>query len=485
MNLSEILNNVDYILLHGGDKNISHISIDSRNIVKDSLFICISGFSTDGHSFINDACEAGATAIITEKGVMPPVGVTVIKVKESRIALAQIANNFYNNPGKNLKLIGATGTNGKTSITFFIQSIIMAYGKKTGIIGTIKTKIDNDSVNIDFATSTTPDTIELMQILSYMANQKAEYIAMEVTSHALSLYKVESLKFFVSVFTNLTQDHLDLHGTMENYRDAKAKLFTQSNYSVINIDDEYGPHMARIATGKVFSYSIEKQSNIQAKNIRYSPNGSMFNVSVFGSHYPFTLPIPGKFSVYNALGAIGVCYVLGIPIPIIQKALSNLTTVPGRIEKVDNDHNLNIIVDYSHTPDSLKSIILAVRQFTKGNVIIVFGCGGDRDKQKRPIMGQIASNFGDFIIVTSDNPRTEDPNQIIEEIVNGVINSNYDVIVDRKDAIYQAIKIANPDDSIIIAGKGHENYQIFKDRTIYFNDVEVSKKAVEELYGRN
>jgi len=479
LTLSQLLKNTEHSFIKEGDCQINHLTIDSRDMQPNTLFVCASAFNVDRHSFIEQAANEGAVAFIVEKDVEVPTGTIAVKVKNSRIALATIAANFYNNP--NIPTVGVTGTNGKTSVTFYVQSILMEHGKKAGLIGTVGTKINNEPINIKFATSTTPDTIELMQIIAHMKKNHVDYNVMEVTSHALALHKVDSLKFLVGVFTNLTQDHLDLHGTMENYRDAKAKLFTLSQNSLINIDDPYGSYMASVATGSVITYSIEKQSHIQAKNITYTPKGSAFDVVMFGESHSFKLPIAGRFSVYNALGAIGASHVIGVPMSVIQSALANLKTVPGRIEKVENTKGLNVIVDYSHTPNSLQIIIQTAKEFTAGNVITVFGCGGDRDAEKRPIMGAIAAKYSDFSIITSDNPRTEDPNKILTDIEAGMVGASYAKEVDRYEAIKQAINMASKEDTIIIAGKGHEAYQIFKDKTITFDDVQIAREIMGEI----
>lgn len=478
MNLFKLLKNVDHTIIQGEDREIAHLSIDSRNLRKDTLFTCISGFRADGHSFAREAAKGGAVAFITEKDIPPVEGVTVIKVENSRLALSYIAADFYNNPEKKMSYLGVTGTNGKTSTTYYLQRSLIEWGKKTGLIGTVETKINNSPVNIDFATSTTPDSIELMQILDYMAKRQVSHTVMEVTSHGLALHKVAPIEFDVSIFTNLTQDHLDLHGTMENYRDAKAKLFAQSKASVINIDDPYGEFMLK-KSNKSITYSLEKDSDIKAENISYSPKGVSFSVKLRDNSYDFSLPIPGKFSVYNSLGVIGAGILLDIPVEIIQKALANLAVVPGRVESVPNTKGLNVIVDYAHTPDSLRSIITAARDFTPGKVITVFGCGGDRDKAKRPLMGKVSSELSDFTVLTSDNPRTEEPLSIIEDISAGMSGA-YEKITDRKDAIEYAIKMATSADTVIIAGKGHENYQIFKEQTIVFDDVETAQKIIEK-----
>jgi len=482
MKLFDILKNVDYTIVQGEERDINYISIDSRNIRRNTLFICINGLHVDGHNFIKSAHADGTCAVVIDRDVEDlPKDITVIKVEKSRAALSYIAANFFNSPTEKLRLAGVTGTNGKTSTTYFVESLLHENKVKTGVIGTIETRIDSDIVQIDFATSTTPDSIELQQILAHMVKKDVDSVVMEVSSHALELHKVDGFLFEVSIFTNLTQDHLDLHGTMENYKRAKSKLFAISKNSVINIDDEVGQFMIEQSRGEVLTYSIEKDSDLMAKDIVYSSTGVDFNVCFKGEVHSFRVPIPGKFSVYNALGSIGAGIVLGIPFDVMQNALRNLRAVPGRIQSIDNNKNLTVIVDYAHTPDGLENIIGAVRDFTKGKVITVFGCGGDRDKTKRPLMGEIAGKMSNFCVITSDNPRTEDPDSIMDEIEVGVKpeNENYVKIVDRREAIKYAISMATEEDAVIIAGKGHENYQIFKDKSIHFDDSEVAKEILD------
>ena len=482
MKLEHLLKGLKYESVGDLDIEINHLTIDSRNVRKNTLFICIEGFKVDGHDFIEEAYESGAIAFVTSKDVPIPGGVKIF-VQNSRVAMAFIAENFYNFKREKVNLIGITGTNGKTSSAFYMHHILMKANKTTGLIGTVDTKINEEQLKVDFATSTTPDSIELMQILSAMTNRDASNIVMEVTSHALLLHKVENLEFEVSIFTNLTRDHLDLHKTMENYRDAKAKLFAQSKVAVINIDDEYGPFMAGICEN-TFTYSLHKDSDFKAENLTFTNYGTDFDVVIKGEKHKFNLPVLGKFSVYNALGVIVAAHVLGVDIDTIKEGIKTLNPVPGRIEKIENNLGINVIIDYAHTPDSLLSIINTVSEFTKGRVITVFGCGGDRDKTKRPLMGEIASKNSDITIITSDNPRTEAPYDILKDIESGThkkADNSVILIEDREEAIKEAIKFANKLDSIIIAGKGHENYQIFKDITIDFDDSYIAKKIIKEI----
>jgi len=478
-----MLGDVEYTLLQGTDTEIKNIVIDSRKVEAGDVFICIEGLQVDGHNYIDNALKAGAAAIIVSKDVELSGNGTIAKVSNTRAAMSIMAGNLYNWPGRKYPLIGVTGTNGKTSSTFFLESVLKEAGKKTGLIGTVAARVGDIPVKTEFATSTTPDPIELQQIFKEMLDDGVGNVVMEVTSHALEFRKMEGLSFAVSIFTNLTRDHLDLHGTMENYARAKARLFEKSDISIINIDDEYGKFMGDYAAGKIVTYSVNKPSDLQAVNVKYTSHGISFALKIEGELMDFEIPIPGKFTVYNALGVIGAALNLGISPNIIQKALKKLKGVPGRIQSIPNDKGIGVYVDYSHTPDSLKNILISVREFTSGKIITVFGCGGDRDREKRPIMGEIAAKLSDFSVITSDNPRSEDPQAIVDEVEAGVssVAKDYIKLVDRKEAIIYAINMAKAGDSVVIAGKGHESYQIFADRTIHFDDADEAAKALKGL----
>lgn len=486
MILKELIKNLKYIKLIG-NKNveISHLTIDSRKVKKGSMYGAIKGFNVDGHKFIKNCIENGASLIVCEdlEDFCIDDNVAILQVENTRKALAIIAKNFYNNPTKNINLIGVTGTNGKTSTTYFLEQILLEYKKTVGIIGTIEIRENGKKMEFDFSTSTTPDTIELNELFSTMVSDNIDNIVMEVSSHALELHKVEGCNFNIGIFTNLTQDHLDMHKSMENYLNAKSKLFGMCKVGIINIDDKYAQDIIKNASCKVFTYSIEKESDLQAINIQYFMDRVAFDVKINDKIENFILNIPGRFSVYNALSVIGACLMQNIPIDIIKEGIKNIEGVPGRIQTIPNNKGFNVIVDYAHTPDGLDNIIKAVREFTKGRVITIFGCGGDRDRKKRPIMGEISANLSDYTIITSDNPRSEVPESIIDEIETGIkpITNNYEKITGRKDAIYRGVSIAKANDSIIIAGKGHEDYEIFADKTIHFDDTEVAKEALEDL----
>ncbi len=485
MRLMDVFNNIEYKLINGTFKTeITSITIDSRKVQKGSLFVCIKGFNTDGHKYIKSAIEKGASAILLSDSVKDiPREIAVVKCKDTRETLAYAAMNFYGNPSKKFNLIGVTGTNGKTSSVYFMENILKECKRKVGIIGTVQTRVGEEELNIDFATSTTPDTIELNMIFDEMAKKKVKDVVMEVSSHALELKKVDGCNFEIGIFTNLTQDHLDLHKTMENYCDAKARLFKMCQYGIINADDKYANEIIKKASCDVYTFGIEKECDFKAYNIEYLMDKVKFDVNIKGKTENFVLNVPGRFSVYNALGVIAASVKLGISVKTIRKGIENIKGVPGRIQNIKNEKGFNVFVDYAHTPDGLENIIKSIKEFTEGKVITVFGCGGDRDRKKRPIMGEIAAKLSDYTIITSDNPRSENPESIINEIEEGFKEKSvkYEKIVDRKDAIFKAIQTAQKNDSVIIAGKGHEDYEIFADRTIHFDDSEVAQEALRAL----
>lgn len=486
MKLNEILINVEGKLLQGNtDIDINLITIDSRKAdTSASMFVAMVGMSVDGHRFIQGAYDKGCRAVIIERDVENlPKDMTVFKVESSRTALAVMAGNFYDTPSEEMNMIGVTGTNGKTSTTYFMESVLNYVKRKTAVIGTVEIRIGGKKRDIDFATSTTPDTLELNQMLRIMADESVEDVIMEVSSHGLQLQKVDGIDFEIGIFTNLTQDHLDFHKTMENYCKAKAKLFKMCRHGVVNVDDKWADKIIEDATCDIITYGIDSECDLKAKNIEYRMDRVLFTVNIKGEDVDFELMVPGRFSVYNALGVIGASLAMGIAVEDIKAGINSIKGVPGRIQNVPNDKGFNVIVDYAHTPDGLENILNSVREFTKNRIITVFGCGGDRDRTKRPIMGEIVAKLSDVAIVTSDNPRSEEPEAILKEIEPGVkaVTDDYIMLADRKEAIYKAVNMAREGDSIVIAGKGHENYQILKDKTIHFDDTEVAKEALEEL----
>lgn len=479
MILSALLQNVDWTLLYGEEKEINKITYDSRKVQKDDLFVCITGFQTDGHKYAQKAIEAGATAILCEKEIQSDnKDITILQTSNTRHALAILSANYYNHPCNSMNVIGVTGTNGKTTTTYLIKSVLDTIGHKVGIVGTIENRIGDKILHAD---RTTPESLELQELFYEMKQENVTDVVMEVSSHSLDLHRVDGIKYNIGIFTNLTQDHLDYHKTMENYKIAKSLLFQRSEKSVINIDDNAGEFMKQNAKGEVLTFGIDKQADITAKEIDISADGVKFTLCYDNKQYVVSLHTPGRFSIYNALGAIGACIFMGIAIEDIIAGLNSNAGVAGRFQTVKS-HKANAIIDYAHTPDGLENILNTAREFVKGKIITVFGCGGDRDKTKRPIMGEIAGKLSDYCIITSDNPRTENPSSILDDVEEGMkkTNCNYIKLVDRREAICHAVEYGQKGDLIVIAGKGHENYQIFADKTIHFDDVEEVKKAFGE-----
>lgn len=443
------------------DLDITSIAYDSRKVVEGGVFVCIKGYETDGHKFAQAAVANGAAVIVAEDKV--DVDIPVVYVENSRRAIAELACTLYGEPSKKLSLVGITGTNGKTTITYLIKSILEAANKRVGIIGTNQNIIGDKVLLTKSTTPTTPNALELQQLFTEMVHYGAEYVVMEVSSHALELDRVYGCEFDVGVFTNLTQDHLDFHKTMENYLNSKAKLFELSKKGVVNFDDDGGKTIVNNGDCNcILKTGLGEGCDLRAENIKITSRGSQFDMVYNGKTYPAMVAIPGKFSVYNALCAAGAALQLGIDIDTVIKGLASATGVVGRVEVVPTNTDYTVIIDYAHTPDGLMNIINCVKGFAEGRVITLFGCGGDRDNTKRPIMGEIAGNLSDYSIITSDNPRTENPEAIVKEIEEGIkkTNGKYITITDRREAIGYALDMAKPNDVIILAGKGQETYQI-------------------------
>ena len=485
MKLLNILNNINYKVIKGDIyKEIKNINYDSRKISLNDIFICIKGFTTDGHKYIDKAIENGASTVIIEDDLeISNNDITIIKVKDARKALAIMGANFYNNPSKKMKIIGVTGTNGKTTTAFMIKDILESDGKKVGLIGTIANYIGKKEIHTE---RTTPESLELQKLFYNMVEEGVQYCVMEVSSHSLALDRVYGIEFEGSIFTNLTRDHLDFHKTFENYYKAKFKLFEKSGIKLINIDDNYGKSVyndcTEIDKDRTYSIGIKEDAYYKGFNEVFESRKTEFDVKLDENVEHFILNIPGDYNVYNALGAIVMTYKIGCNIKSIKKGIED-TLVPGRCERVAREYDLpyEIIVDYAHTPDGLLNILKTARAFTKGRLISIFGCGGDRDKVKRPQMGEIGERISDISIITSDNPRSEEPMDIINDILVGLKNNNHIVIENRKEAIRKAIEIAKKDDVIVIAGKGHETYQILKDETIHFDEREVIKEILDDM----
>jgi len=479
MKLYKLLRDIDYMLVNGDVNNeITNICYDSRKVKENSIFISINGNRFNGHEFINEAIKKGATAIVVEEEInIKNEDIALIKVENTKIALASMANLFYNESSKEIDLVGVTGTNGKTTVIHYVKDVLEAHEKSTGIIGTLGYELKDKEISIEKINPTTPEALELQAIFREFINKGAENVVMEVTSSALMKHRVDYCDFNVGVFTNLSQDHLEEHGTMENYKNEKIKLFHKCKLGVINLDDRIAEEIIEKATCEILTYGIRKEADIRATEIRYKSDSVIFKVNFKDISEEIEVNIPGKFTVYNVLATIGACHGLGIDINEILKLISNIKHVPGRVEMVKNSLNKNVIVDYAHTPDALEKLLLMARDITDGKLITVFGCGGDRDKTKRKVMGMAAGILSDYCIITSDNPRNEDPIRIIEEIEDGmeIIDSKYEKIVDRRKAIEKALKILNDDDLLLIAGKGHEDYQIIGNVKMHFDDREVVK----------
>jgi|BioPla2DNA2_1021312.scaffolds.fasta_scaffold06325_5 UDP-N-acetylmuramoyl-L-alanyl-D-glutamate--2,6-diaminopimelate ligase len=464
-----------------GDLNleIEGIAYDSRKTKSGSLFVCIEGFKADGHKYIPQAIENGTKALLVQKEVEVPEDITVVRVKDTRYALASVADIFHQHPSGKFKLIGVTGTKGKTTTTYMIKSILDTYGQKTGLIGTICNKIGDEVLPTD---RTTPESHDLQELFGEMVEKKVDSVVMEVSSHALDLHRVSCSEFDIGVFTNLSRDHLDFHKTFENYLDAKIKLFNMCKKGLVNIDSEYGRQVVDRAQCEVFTFGIDNDADIKAVNVVKKQASIEFDVITPWFTGKVHVNIPGKFSVYNALAAIGSSALMGISFDYIKEGLKNVT-VPGRAEVVPIGTDYTVIIDYAHSPDSLENILATVKGYAPARVISLFGCGGDRDKSKRPIMGEISGKYADFTIITSDNPRTEEPSAIINDIEEGIKKTKaaYITIVDRREAIKYAMQNARPKDIIVLAGKGHETYIMLNDKTIHFDEREVVKEILVEM----
>lgn len=475
MKINELVKILPEVISIDGPLNMEINSVvdDSRQVKEGALFVAVTGDNFDGHDFIPEVIKRGANAVIGEKPVSLAKDKTYIRVNDSRKALAISSAWFYGFPGDKLRLIGVTGTSGKTTTTYLIRAMLEEVGATSGVIGTIRNIIKDRELPTSF---TTPGSLKLNELFSQMVEQNVEYVVMEVSSHSLKLHRVEGLTFEVGVFTNLTQDHLDFHKTLEDYFWSKQKLFKQSKQAVINIDDKSGTRLLDIIDIPATTYGIENPARLMAQNIRQTMEGVYYDLVYQDEKYPVFYGVPGRFSVYNSLSALAVGITLGFPIDSLINALKKVKGVPGRFEPVENDKGFTVLVDYAHKPDSLKNVLLTIKEFCKGNIITVFGCGGDRDREKRPIMGKIATELSDYTIITSDNPRSEDPEAIIRQIESGVVGRNYQKITDRRKAIQQALLMAKKGDTVLIAGKGHETYQIIGDKKLHFDDKEVVKE---------
>jgi UDP-N-acetylmuramoyl-L-alanyl-D-glutamate--2,6-diaminopimelate ligase len=461
MKFRELLKDVEILECTADlDMEVKDVKSDSRTVEKGDVFAALVGEEADGHNYIGAAVEKGACAVVCQ--LRPETDVPFVRVRDSRLAMAYMSRSYFGDPAARMTMIGVTGTNGKTTSTLLMKHVLETVcGAKVGLIGTNSNWIGDQ----EFPTErTTPDAYELQQLFRQMADAGCTHVVMEVSSHALSLSRVAGVQFAVGLFTNLTQDHLDFHGTMESYAEAKAALFSQCDRGIVNLDDKWAPYMLERAKCPMMTYSVESMDgDLIANDLRTSASQVRF-VALHGTDglARVTLHIPGKFSVYNALGVLAMGLSLGLELGQCAEALKTAHGVKGRVEVVPTDGDYTILIDYAHTPDALENVLRSMQEVTEGRVVVMFGCGGDRDRTKRPIMGAIAAKYADYVVITSDNPRTEDPKAIINDIIQGLAGTRtpHTVIPDRREAIAYAIDNHQPGDVIILAGKGHETYQI-------------------------
>ena len=486
--LSNILNHVEITEVIGRkDISIQGVALHSGQVREGFLFIAIRGEKSDGHTYINDAVRRGAVAVICENYPESSAKTTII-VKDSRITASKIAANFYGHPSKKLRVIGITGTNGKTTVAYLCRNILASAGEKTGLIGTIQYIINGRTIP---AERTTPDSVLIQSLLREMVDDNCRAVTMEVSSHSLVQHRVDDVEFDAGIFTNLTRDHLDYHKTMEEYLNAKTLLFRNllenktKNFpktAIINIDDSASSEIIKNTNASVFRYGIDKECDIRASNIKLSTTETTFNLRLPDIEVQVKTSLHGRHNIYNILAATGMAISQGIAIEAIIEGIEKTSHVPGRLQFIPNKLGISVVVDYAHTDDALKNVIGALREFAKGKIIVVFGCGGDRDPGKRPKMGRVVGELADMAIVTSDNPRSEDPEKIIKQISSGIPKGfEYIEIIDRKEAIRRAIEVAKHNDTILIAGKGHETYQQFKNNIVIFDDCEVAAEVISDL----
>lgn len=484
MKLEEILSVLPFYksTSETGNIEVNAIKMDSRAINEGDLFVCINGFTVDGHDFVNQAIKQGAGAIIAEKEVEASVP-TIIVADTSR-TLAIIATKFYGYPTNKFPLIGITGTNGKTTVTYLLESIFNQHNKKTGVIGTIHMKIGDHSFPVN---NTTPDALFLQQTFKQMADEQVDTGIMEVSSHALDLGRVYGCDFDIAVFTNLSQDHLDYHKNMDDYFRAKSLLFAQlgntynegrKKFAVINADDVHSELLKRSTAQNILTYGCNDDAEVRATNIQLNVKHTEFRLTSPVGTVEIHSRLIGMFNIYNMLAASSAAIAANVPLDVIKHAFESITGVNGRFEQVMAGQSFATIVDYAHTPDSLENVLKTIKEFAKQNVYVVVGCGGDRDRTKRPLMAEIALKYADLAVFTSDNPRTENPHFILDEMTDGLEQTHYEVIENRKDAIYYAVQLANKDDIILIAGKGHETYQQIGKTKYDFDDREIAKEAI-------
>lgn len=473
------------------DLTVTSMTDDSRTVSKGSLFVAVKGERVDGHDFVENAKQAGAAAVVAQRSVETG-SLPYVRVSDSRKALGWLGSRFHGDPSARLTMVGITGTNGKTTTTYLCRALLEGIGRRVGLIGTVAYQIGSETIP---ASHTTPGALELQQLLAKMAESGLDTAVMEVSSHALALDRTDGCEYDVAVFTNLTQDHLDFHSDMEDYFKAKLRLFTELAHghktgkrAIINLDDPYGARVRAACPVPVWGYGLSSQAELKAEGVRLSPNGTTFTAATPAGSFPVESRLVGEHNVYNLLGAIGVAVHAGATPTQVQEAVAGVTNVPGRFERVSAGQDFTVVVDYAHTPDALVRLLTAAQAVKTHRIITVFGCGGDRDRGKRPKMGRAAVEQSDVVVLTSDNPRTEDPMAILHEVEVGVREAlqrrphvAYRMIPDRREAIGSAISEARSGDMVLIAGKGHEDYQIIGTKKFHFDDREVAREAIQRL----
>ncbi len=478
MELNKLLEGIAHFKESNFNPNVTFLTCNSKEVKEGSVFAALKGVNFDGHNFVKKALECGACAVLVEKDFNIK---NQIIVRNSHKAYSKMCANFLDNPAKNLKFIGVTGTNGKTTVTNIIKNILSREGKKVGLIGTIQNEICSEVIPTE---KTTPNPMDFQMLIKNMLDKNCEYVVMEVSSHALAQHRIADTQFEIAIFTNLSQDHLDYHKTMQNYFDAKKMLFEVAKKGIVFIDDEYGKKLINSTPCEIYTFSVKNnEADFLAQNIKLTSNYVQYNITGEDINTEIIFNTPGLFSVYNSMAAFICCKMLGLNDVEIAKNIKHCEPIKGRSEVIKTYEDFNIICDYAHSPDSLKNILASIKSYKKGRIITLFGCGGDRDRKKRPIMGEIAAKNSDFLIVTSDNPRTEPPIKIIEDILIGVRKTDtpYVKILNRKKAIEYAIKNAKKNDTILLAGKGHETYQIIGTTKIKLDEREIVYKALAEL----
>ena len=476
MKLNELLENNAVTSI--GDTEITSVTDNTGRVTEGSLFFCVKGGNFDGHTAAADMLEKGAAAVVCDHDL--GLGEKQIITDDTRVLYGKVCAAWFGHPERKIKMIGVTGTNGKTTITNVIKHILMSTGHKTGLIGTIRNEIGDEAFETG---NTTPMTYEFMELLNRMVNEGCEYVVMEVSSFGLVQNRIGSSWFGIALFTNLTQDHLDYHKNMENYYQAKKKLFDICDSAICNIDDDYGRRLFGEISCDKLTFSTRESASFYADGIKIKPTGSSFWFCNEGKSHFVKAKIPGLFNVSNLTAAMAACLKAGVPLDKIIAAVENYSGVKGRCEVIPTGRDFTVICDYAHTPDAIENVLRSVKEYTSGRLICLFGCGGDRDSTKRPLMAQAAAKYADKLIVTSDNPRTEDPEAIIKDILTGLTDTEvpYDVVTDRREAIYHALKIAEKGDIIVLAGKGHEDYQIIGEKKNHFDEREVVAEGLKLL----